>query len=348
MDNKLWWAGLSFAVALSTSACGEVESCKEGAEGCFAGPCIDDRECKFDLVCVEKANGDSICGERRRDGFECGREDCDEELGSRCNCEDGELCLPGRPDTCIATYCEGSPVLPGALQGLVPGTCTPMDNQAVDTEPLTYEEACITRCMQNCALTTAFCPGATCDYAACQEESTLDACQVLCPPVDLGPIQALTCITEACSDVMGTSCAEFDCPGSTEPDCDQITCRNTCAFHDDGQCDDGDVFSAAFVDCDWGSDCNDCGPRTGTRPDTSFGGLCVTDASCDRYTSELAMNSVWCVQVEGQRNGLQRCVPDCTDEDEECPEGYVCEAHEADDPDLADAEVRACVPAICG
>ena len=37
-------------------------------------------------------------------------------------------------------------------------------------------------------------------------------------------------------------------------------CENTCAFADDGACDDGGP-DAAFSVCEFGTDCADCGPR---------------------------------------------------------------------------------------
>ena len=37
-------------------------------------------------------------------------------------------------------------------------------------------------------------------------------------------------------------------------------CANTCPLHHDGDCDDGGP-TAQYVDCSYGSDCSDCGPR---------------------------------------------------------------------------------------
>ena len=39
-------------------------------------------------------------------------------------------------------------------------------------------------------------------------------------------------------------------------------CTNTCRFADDNECDDGGPASLYSV-CDFGTDCNDCGPRGG-------------------------------------------------------------------------------------
>ena len=46
-----------------------------------------------------------------------------------------------------------------------------------------------------------------------------------------------------------------------EPDGDgQELCSNSCYWADDGVCDDGG-HGAEYVECDLGTDCNDCGPR---------------------------------------------------------------------------------------
>jgi len=41
----------------------------------------------------------------------------------------------------------------------------------------------------------------------------------------------------------------------------QVLCTNTCAYANDGECDDGGTNSLYDL-CELGSDCNDCGPRT--------------------------------------------------------------------------------------
>ena len=43
------------------------------------------------------------------------------------------------------------------------------------------------------------------------------------------------------------------------------TCNNDCATSGDDDCDDGGA-GAEYGDCDFGSDCDDCGVRTGDAP----------------------------------------------------------------------------------
>ena len=45
----------------------------------------------------------------------------------------------------------------------------------------------------------------------------------------------------------------------------QARCTDTCSDYTDGICDDGGP-GAEFLVCDFGSDCTDCGPRTGEAP----------------------------------------------------------------------------------
>lgn len=82
----------------------------------------------------------------------------------------------------------------------------------------------------------------------------------------------------ACLSVAG--CDDGDSSGGggrypgAEPD-DPVpegpSCTNTCEYADDGDCDDGGPGSD-FSICAFGSDCNDCGPRTGEAPPPSEDG----------------------------------------------------------------------------
>jgi hypothetical protein len=65
-------------------------------------------------------------------------------------------------------------------------------------------------------------------------------------------------------------------PGYTAPDAGPPPpppglCTDTCEYASDGYCDDGGAGSDGAV-CPWGSDCADCGPRTGTPPPPPMGG----------------------------------------------------------------------------
>jgi hypothetical protein len=64
---------------------------------------------------------------------------------------------------------------------------------------------------------------------------------------------------------------------------DAAGCSDSCYWAHDGICDDGGP-GAEYIDCAYGTDCGDCGPRTGDGPDAfpgepaPGGGLC--DDSC--------------------------------------------------------------------
>ncbi len=60
-----------------------------------------------------------------------------------------------------------------------------------------------------------------------------------------------------------------DCGGSSDADGTSL-CSNTCAFANDGDCDDGGPGSD-FSLCGFGTDCADCGPRTFSGGDEPSG-----------------------------------------------------------------------------
>lgn len=62
----------------------------------------------------------------------------------------------------------------------------------------------------------------------------------------------------------------------------QELCSNTCMSAHDGECDDGGPNSMYGV-CDFGTDCADCGVRTGTEMLGGCTNTCVSanDGECD-------------------------------------------------------------------
>lgn len=77
------------------------------------------------------------------------------------------------------------------------------------------------------------------------------------------------CRTGSCevsSDGDGDADDDADGPDAVEPDADAdapTLCRDTCAFAGGGTCDDGGEGSTSYL-CDYGTDCEDCGPRAPT------------------------------------------------------------------------------------
>jgi hypothetical protein len=138
-----------------------------------------------------------------------------------------------------------------------------------------------------------------------------------------------------------------------------VVCRNECGqtsneWSGDGVCDDGDLLSATFADCAWGTDCTDCGPRRGTAPQpASQGGQCAFNTGCAGYTRDLTTNEAWCMSLSDLAEGLARCVPDCS-RSEACPSGYECVTVTIKDEDgkeqpitQGDLTGRACLPRVC-
>jgi hypothetical protein len=131
-------------------------------------------------------------------------------------------------------------------------------------------------------------------------------------------------MAQACSDALATGCKELSCPEQKSPKCDDVQCRNSCpGFNFDGICDDGDLESAAFGACAFGSDCADCGPRRGQAPKPAAqGAACAFHSGCaGAKPDDVADAQAWCIQMAP---GLSRCAPDCSSPDEVCPEGSSC------------------------
>ena len=71
--------------------------------------------------------------------------------------------------------------------------------------------------------------------------------------------------------------------GATLSGCDPY-CNNTCAYANDGDCDDGGDGSDYSL-CEYGSDCNDCGPRDGSDySDYSYSDYSYSDYSYSDYS----------------------------------------------------------------
>jgi hypothetical protein len=69
----------------------------------------------------------------------------------------------------------------------------------------------------------------------------------------------------------GVSCSSSGGGGGTDAGTGGTTgCTNTCAYANDGECDDGGP-GVAYNECALGTDCNDCGPRS-----TGGGGTATT------------------------------------------------------------------------
>ncbi len=79
----------------------------------------------------------------------------------------------------------------------------------------------------------------------------------------------LLVVVAACAGDANTG----DTGGSSDP---SQLCTNTCQYNHDGQCDDG-APGADTADCDYGTDCADCGPR----PVTVSTCTCDTTTACD-------------------------------------------------------------------
>jgi hypothetical protein len=311
MTKELGWAVFSLLLMSSLAGCSKVEKCEKGSEGCLGGAPLDDDTCNAGLVVGE----DGTCVEPSGDG------------------EGG--------------YCDEASQVPERQP--VPPPCEPPES--TDDDPMRYDfaEVCKRKCLQTCMRAEIMCTDYECNPSECDSPTVLASCVVECPDMDED------CLTESCQQVQYASCAGFACPADTGHDCGDVRCSDTCTENkQDGYCDDGHPFSAAYSLCVHGTDCSDCGPRQGDRPARArLGGLCAggRDVACEGYEDDYLSNGAFCVHVAGTPDGQFRCVPDCTSDDEVCPDGFDCEDLEftsgAPYTDLSGVQGRACFPNFC-
>jgi hypothetical protein len=66
----------------------------------------------------------------------------------------------------------------------------------------------------------------------------------------------------------------------------QTLCTNTCTFPNDGECDDGGSSSITTL-CQFGTDCGDCGNRTGNGSNGGTSGKsCAWNGNCSTMAPE--------------------------------------------------------------
>lgn len=309
--------------ALSMGACSKVDHCEKGALRCLGGFC-DNGECDFDLICVTlPENGDQVCaksaGEDRYD-FGDTREPGPATPATKCSCTEPELCAADTGE-CI-NYCAVPDALPGSRPVPEVIFCEHLEGE----EPFSYEEICQRRCRLSCQRWEQFC-GYTCPDDYCDGADILSACEATCPPDDT---DALLCLTRACNTTRDQVCTDVICPDTGRAaNCQGVVCGNTCGatsneWSGDGVCDDGDLLSATFADCAWGTDCIDCGPRRGPAPEPGrHGDQCAFNTGCAGFTGTLTTNAAWCMTFNEVAQGAARCVPDCS-RGQPCPDGYRC------------------------
>ena len=328
------WTALAFLTATQITACKKVGKCEKGTEGCLDGEPLVGGECAPGLVLQ---NGK-----------------CSEPIDAKdCGCEAPSVCSPDG-ESCI-DYCAPSDELPGQV--------APPDPIFCDDDPATFESICQHRCELRCRLLEQYCP----DFDACppcEGEAMLMACQDECGDA----VDPERCLLRSCNDARGQGCStDLKCPGGARPDCDGVLCENTCSvggqsYAFDGYCDDGDFDSAFSGSCEYGTDCADCGPRTGSAPMPQvLGGACAFDSGCLGYRgradgfADLSLTDAWCVALDPDGEEPPRCLPDCS-RGQACPTGSVCLELLTDEDDDGvytdpiiqdDLTAAACLPMTC-
>jgi hypothetical protein len=277
-------------------ACGDVGHCERGSPGCLSGP-PQAGSCRYGLTLV---------------GGACAEPSASPPALS-CQCEDGEVCTLDSY-RCV-DYC--------APLEVEVGTEPPRMAYSCDASALSFAQLCENRCLIRCRQWRELCPSsAGCGAETCGSEAELSACEQDCQ----GEPDKQRCLAQTCSDLAGQACPDVACPDDKRPACDDVQCRNSCAgYNFDGICDDGDLKSAQYGVCPYGTDCADCGPRHGASPKLAEQGeACAFHSGCaGSNVNDIEAAKAWCVSIDAER-GISRCAPDCSLPAKICPEGSAC------------------------
>jgi len=336
-------AGLLLAASLSLFACPEVKQCQRGSVGCVDGPPDDAGQCQFDLIkrgnrCIAPSGSSDPLPQPNP----CG------------SCAAGTTCTTDQ-ETCV-DFCAESEIKPGSVASPTPIRCGGelKDAQTGERYVLSFDETCVADCQLTCRLREWFCTKG-CEADACSKPEVLAECHKRCD-ADSSP---LACMQKICNDTRSSGCSNNDslCGDGEFPDCNKWSCTNTCATtRFDGVCDDGDLLSARFASCDFGTDCADCGPRVGEDTSRALlqGDVCGVSEQCQGHDSDFSRNEAFCLAVK-PGSAVKRCVLDCSGRKDLCPEGTTCttlngkgaEGMIGPVRDAKGVEARACLPDAC-
>lgn len=205
---------------------------------------------------------------------------------------------------------------PGSGRKAAAYTCQTDQRTMLDDLP----SLCRQQCLAYCDRWEWYCDE-PCPDGFCDTQEVLDVCDDQCGD-DPEPVE---CMRGLCQEALDTTCEATTClpPADGQPgppaDCTGVKCENSCMFRGDGDCDDGDTIYSDFGGCEHGTDCLDCGPRFDSAC-LDYGEECVVSSRCCGFDT----GNAWCVNLGEQANGLTRCMPDCTDNPNRCPDDMAC------------------------
>ncbi len=356
--GRTWWLA-SAALALSLIGCQSVEHCTPGDVGCINGPPDKSGGCKFDLVprvgyCMPREAAQLIddagfrhfadgalapdTGPRPPPTMPCGACPADKTCAT-----DSKSCVD---------FCSAPSVLPGSKPTAEAIRCGGEIKNAETGERyvLTFAETCESNCQLACRLRSWFCKRG-CDKDACKQPEVQADCHTRCDKSS----DPLSCVQSLCNDTRAGGCSSLPgfCASGDSPDCKTAICTNSCASTAyDGVCDDGDLLSASFAGCAWGTDCSDCGPRQGedTSRNRKQGDPCSLQEQCAGSSPDFMKNSAFCSAVVPGK-AWKRCVLDCSTFRKPCPVGTTCTTLKLGDgkvvTDFNGVEGHACLPDAC-
>lgn len=241
---------LFVACNVNADCCGWATSETYCVDGACVPTCSANADCVSECCAESSADIDvcwlqSACGQCIFDGNACTRnDDC-------CGWDDG------------SSSCFNSGEFPAPF-----GQCVPSCTADVDCAT----GCCIETDLGNMVCAPAgFCGACSLDGQGC--ETNGECCDFepdlgLC--VDNGALDTGQCVRFCSRDLeCATGCCAPLTDGRTVCSpaafCDDALCDDTCNFPGDGECDDGGPGSVTSL-CEFGTDCTDCGPRSGSAP----------------------------------------------------------------------------------
>lgn len=309
------------------------------ASGRCTKACSTQTDCPTAWGCSSLPGAGLVCqcaltsSEETCDGVD---NDCNARVDDGATCANGLLCQAGAcvcpPErtcggACVDTqtdeqHCGGCSRPCGANNECVAGACvlscgalTACSNMCVNTQ--TDPNHC-GMCGRSCGT------GGSCNNGTCTCGGGLTLCSSACVDTQTSTAHCGMC-GRSCNG--GQTCVAGMCMGggtsSSSSSGGSGGCTNTCMYANDGACDDGGP-GAEFAVCALGTDCTDCGPRSGGTSSSSSGGMATNRPLGDPCTADSQCAGGFCIRESNNGWPGGYCSKPCTVFGNECGEEGTC------------------------